>query len=790
MPPEQAVSRYLELSPESSLSNVLSSQQQQKKLNMVAEDVLSAFLDQKAYGCAPVRNFLREVLAGVIFESTIASLSRPEFINNWIIYLFSEGESEIMTAIDAGVEGARNQGVTLSKTPGEARNPPLGTVDSSVPSSRPPSTPDGQSDRDKATMEAMIEAKRLTDMIAAQDGKRHNPQQGEPLLPGSGASTQARESASTVSSTADTPQSHFNIQTESESVKPNGAEQSQNTHEPLHAKELGEAEAAHSRSSSPSSIPAKSFSKSTPPTEETNGLPLSLHGAYVSVDDVSKPNETGTIKSKPTSEYLLQVEPFATRSTGWMVFRKYADFESLHETLATISRLNRIYVFIDQHPNLPPWRGETKQSLTLNLERYLKDALRHEPLAESGKMKRFLQKDTRDGYQTMGASTNSGLLFHSQTSFENMGKGVWGALSNAPKGVAGGGKAVFDGVSGVLGNVTSSKRPVSSTPDGNEPNPSSSSSANMSRGPSFEHIPEEVDQPGSQRGSLTVDKDAEDRPSLPRLSGSQDSSIVDRHRSVPPLDAVGNTKGAPSSPSVNESRTGSPMIGQQPGQGGALYKSDADSLKVSSPLSDPGHGDPEENAGLPPLPPRPEPEVPSDHSPTRPHAAVQPDNSITSEETQIAVELIFAVINELYSMSSVWNIRKTLLNAAKSYILRPGSPNVETIRTLLQDSMIDANTSDEAVAEYLAKLRENALPTEAELNAWPPSPSDEEKERLRVTARRVFVQRGIPQALMSVMGAAASREALEKIFDCLQVENIARGLVFSILVQGLRAVIL
>lgn len=141
-------------------------------------------------------------------------------------------------------------------------------------------------------------------------------------------------------------------------------------------------------------------------------------------------------------------------------------------------------------------------------------------------------------------------------------------------------------------------------------------------------------------------------------------------------------------------------------------------------------------------------------------------------------------------MSSVWNIRKTLLNAAKSYILRPGSPNLETIRTLLQDSMIDAHTSDEALAEYLAKLRENALPTETELNAWPPSPSDAEKERLRESARKVFVQRGIPQALMSVMGAAASREALEKIFDSLQVENIARGLVFSVIMQAVRAVIL
>lgn len=171
-------------------------------------------------------------------------------------------------------------------------------------------------------------------------------------------------------------------------------------------------------------------------------------------------------------------------------------------------------------------------------------------------------------------------------------------------------------------------------------------------------------------------------------------------------------------------------------------------------------------------------------------AQVALDNAITHDETQIAVELIFAVINELYTLSSAWNIRRTLLNAAKSYILRPGNPTLETIRSLLQDSIIDSNTSDETIGLYLTKLRENALPTELEMKCWPPSPSDAEKERLRENARRLLVQRGLPQALTSVMGAVASREALEKIFDCLQVETIARGFVFSILLQALRAVIL
>lgn len=163
---------------------------------------------------------------------------------------------------------------------------------------------------------------------------------------------------------------------------------------------------------------------------------------------------------------------------------------------------------------------------------------------------------------------------------------------------------------------------------------------------------------------------------------------------------------------------------------------------------------------------------------------------ITEDETRIAVELIFAVINELYTLSSAWNIRRTLLNAAKAYILRPGNPNLGAIRTLLQESMIDAQTSDEALAAYITKLRENSLPTQEEMSRWPPPLSNDEKERLRANARKLLIQRGMPQALMSVMGAAATGEALGKVFDCLQVEEISRGFIFALVLQALRAVIL
>lgn len=171
--------------------------------------------------------------------------------------------------------------------------------------------------------------------------------------------------------------------------------------------------------------------------------------------------------------------------------------------------------------------------------------------------------------------------------------------------------------------------------------------------------------------------------------------------------------------------------------------------------------------------------------PRRPRKEATP---LSEAETRVAVELLFAVINEMYTLSSAWNIRRTLLTAAKTFLLRPGNPSLSSIQTLIQDSVIAANTTDAGIAAHLRKLRENTLPTEEELKGWPAEMSGEEKERLRIKARKLLVERGVPAALTGVMGQAATGEAMGRIFDCLQVEEVARGLMFGLLLQGLRAV--
>lgn len=740
----KVVEQYLQNAPDSSLANVLSEEQQRKKLNMVADDILSNFLDSKAYSCSPVRDFLREIFARIALESTITSLSRPEFINDWIIYLLQDGESEIMHAIDAGVEGARNQNAAVARVSEDSKNALLESAKEEIASQ---TAGISSSSREKATEEAVKEAKRLSALMASHDVQSMPQDPVTEAVPSQEPVTTSKESHGSVNGFESVP------------IEPAAAP-----------------ETAATLSTSPGVQPTGLGPSS--PRENAPAPPVTLHNARVLVDDDAARNERGVIKSRPTWDYLLQIEPASTRATGWMVFRKYSDFQSLHEMLETVSRLNQIRSFSNQFPTLPPWKGKTRQALAQDLERYLQEAMKHESLAETERMRRFVEKE---GAATDAGSSKQGFSFPSQA-FENMGKDLLGALTNAPKGMAGGGRAVLDGVTGVFGGVGHNRK-LSNTSD---------------RQSQHRKSPSKVDHdfsstPGSANGlsrvssplisSNLAESTASPRPSEERDCPARVSSLTpvplglglsreDVLNSPESSDAGGGATPTASEQdaSTSESRILTPSEDQESVSSKDMLETKRDSVAAS-------------------------PEPPMDSEPlsgpkVSSQGARRQQMPITADETQIAVELIFAVINELYTLSSAWNIRRTLLNAAKTYILRPGSPTLETIRGLLQESMIEAHTSDAALGEYVRKLRENALPTEAELKAWPAPPSEEEKAQLRDRARRLFVQRGIPQALTSVMGAAASREALEKIFDSLQVETVARGFVFSLMLQALRVLTL
>jgi hypothetical protein len=366
-----------------------------------------------------------------------------------------------------------------------------------------------------------------------------------------------------------------------------------------------------------------------------------------------------------------------------------------------------------------------------------------------------------------------------------------GALTNAPKGVAGGGRAMFDGVTGVFGGHNRKPTLSADRQSTHQKSPSKTERDLTLTPKEASGSATDLGRVNSSPVGLNIHaRSAEDR------SSEEESARISSSSTTLSLDAWKEEKSQSPEPSDSDIKANPTQIGQNTWASESTLASSAGANSNSSESTDRAEAEKNGETRTPQTPKlSSENSTGADESESSGNINHTPPPSrsrapITADETQIAVELIFAVINELYTLSSAWNIRRTLLNAAKSYILRPGSPTLDTIRDLLQDSMIESHTSDDALGEYIKKLRENALPTEEELAAWPAPPAEEEKTQLRDKARRLFVQRGIPQALTSVMGAAASREALEKIFDSLQVETVARGFVFSVMLQGLRVLTL
>ncbi|KAH6644397.1 PXA domain-containing protein [Boeremia exigua] len=829
--PSEAVDIYLKKQRDSTLASILDTEYQTQQFSVAAEDILQNYLEHKTYNCMPARLFLHQILAKVILEMIVVSCSKPEFINGWIVYLLEDGEPELMNAIDAGVEGSsgqlQNVKDNIEKTTGKIMSPERREHQRNV------------SRAQDAMDEAMHEAQRLSRMIAEEDAKR---------LKSMGESTSSLtddQSASTTQGIVTPTSSQSEATAEGEAAGLGiSALPSQSSHQLAQASPPPASPPTAAEESKKAFTSFDQLLGNNPPTAllddderpvHTRVPPLTLYNSTMSIFDDSMPGEKAVIRNKPNVEYLVQIEPSSHHHPGWMTARTYAEFETLHEVIRRIAAITGATGFIEAHAQLPGWKGHTKPSLRGELERYLNDAVKYKSLAESEGMKRFLEKELGTG-KTPGSGF-PGIGWAGQT-FDTMGRGLgstFDALSKAPKEVAGGGKALFGGVTGVLGSVApfgakKNRDSVTSTTVTNAASASGSTaslsrtSTNTSEPLKTRHSRAESivpELPTHIRSESTLSM-ASKRASMESLRNSN-SPIIDqqpqreaqmeRRPSYNP-DGDGKRSGRSSrygsragsrAPSPKRSMDLTSALGGDQIMNLPPMPSEIEddyNVALSRASLDPFHARNASRTSLTastnndPVPPVPSlPRRPSaisvttsaTTSPSKPVRKPRTYNPISEPETTVLIELFFAVINELYTLSSAWTLRRTLLNAAKTFLLRPGNPQLASITALFQTTL-DSSTSDEGMARQLRKMRENALPTEEELKKWPQEASEEEKEKLRVKARRLLVERGMPSALTSVMGQAASGEALGKVFDCLQEPRVARGVMFGLVLQGLRAV--
>ncbi|EGX93622.1 DDHD domain protein [Cordyceps militaris CM01] len=802
-----AVYTYLASNTDSRLASLLNQKQQAAKFKMVADDLLS-FMEPSAYDCDPARALLREVLANTVLENLLQTCSKPEWINGWIVYLLEAGEPDINQAIDVGMQRAR-----------DTANNIFADIDGNVGNisiAKPVGRSSGEYERGRRK-EVQVHRKRLSKAdeeveVAVEEMKR---------MSGMMEDTEERRRSMTNDSSAPSMQSIDPFSTDEAASNRTTATTIQYSTPPLAQGRSSPFGASVDGASEPTFTPVTprstmdtSSQNSSPkrdrrdsqhftnfdqivpaaePEQEEEDAPkkapLTLHNASFTLHDDAT-GDTAKIRNKPNWDYLIQVEPSSAGYPGWMIVRRYSDFETLHEILRRIATVSGATAFTELHKELPGWKIHSRESLRGELERYLRDACWYQCLAESEGMKRFLEK-------SQGHTHGNSKSF----AWESVGKNMLDVLAIAPKGAMEGGKTLVGGVTGVFGNFPGIGKKA--------PNQS-------------------VDLTPSKRHSLSTPVRTDTLKSSPARSerasiDSQRSSVVSTQPGKMPMmerrpslqfQSDNEGDGTRMGRSERLDSTASASISARPSREHSRASSLAPPLRSPSSIS-------LEYVKLPPPPDEmaDDYESPSGRDVTAMNetahsknhsighmsqpsisstqgsatngkkAAVRPikaHSKLSENETRVAVELLFAVINEMYTLSSAWNIRRTLLTAAKSFLLRPGNPSLLTVQSLIQSSVLDAYTADSGIAEQLRKVRENSMPTEEELAAWPAELTAEEKEQLAAKARKLLIQSGVPAALMGVMGQAATGEALGRVFDCLQIEEVARGLIFGLILQAVK----
>lgn len=822
LPPESnmnaadAVYNYLASNPDSRLANLLNQKQQAAKFRMVAEDLLG-FLDQGSLNCDPARTFLREVLANSVLELTLQTCSKAEWINGWIVYLLEAGEPDLNQAIDVGMQTGRDAGSNVfADMDGNVGNIGIAkpaAVRSSIELDRNRRKESlghrkKLSRADEELEEAMEEMKRMNAMIVrdGEDKVRESvnsgpsdrppksmelasacPKTAKKPFPSSSEDSTASGDSADKSSTRDTSTDGFSVRGEAENTPVTPRSTVGSSSQPSSPQESG----AQHFTTFDQIVPADQADE----VEEDGPrrAPLTLHNASFTLHDDS-PGDNNKIRTKPLWDYLIQVEPSSSAHSGWMIVRRYSDFETLHEIMRRIATISGATAFTELHKELPRWKIHTRESLRGELERYLRDACWYQSLAESEGMKRFLEKS--QGH-THGSAKTFG--------WETVGKNMLDVLTTAPKGAMEGGKTLVGGVSGVFGNFAglgrkSTSQSVDLTPSSNRLSIAASPRVDSTRSPTRS----ERASLDSQRSSIISTQPGKMAPMSRRPShqsqGELDAELGRTGRSAERMEA--GSAPASARPSMEHSRASSLAALRSPST------VSLDLTKLPPPPDDMPSDDEFANGeesqsrqneiyqtirGMPSS--ASAPSLPIANGAKKPIAkaakaakAAKQYAPLSEQETAVAVELLFAVINEMYTLSSAWNIRRTLLTAAKSFLLRPGNPSLLTVQSLIQSSVLDAATSDSGIAAQLRRLRENTMPTEQERAAWPADMTTDEKEKLAVKARKLLIQSGVPAALMGVMGQAATGEALGRVFDCLQIEEVARGLVFGLLLQAVRIV--
>jgi Sorting nexin C terminal/PXA domain/PX domain len=459
-----------------------------------------------------------------------------------------------------------------------------------------------------------------------------------------------------------------------------------------------------------------------------------LQRASISLMDLSSEAGSGKpIRQRNALLYMITIEPHGGRVPGWVSIKQFSDFEALHEVLRRLANLAGLQGFPTE---LPEWKGRSYQALAEDLEAYLKTALSSKQLSDSEAMKRFFGKEiTEQSLAKKKAWTPlksvGGVKDAVMSSAEGSQKLLAAAWANT-------------GINKKRGSMPTSKsREELSLQEGQE-------------GVSAPPGDAEFYAPILRNESITV----------PGTSGTskQGESHLQRTSTSSSLNGysmVGDEEMTKSASSSSLSPSEPTTITEE-----AELETPQPKPETMEPV--PNH--PFQTQIPPPLPERPKNPV-----------LKSPVQELSANDAQQILDLGFSILSEFYALTPrTWMIRKSLLNLLKSLLISNGRTYIETIRIMIQEDLIEkCLTSDDWIAGQVKTMTEAVWPSVP----WPPI----DDERYKIEAKALFLNKMVPETTKGLMGGAATSQALEIVFEALQEEKVAKGLLVALMCDVIRA---
>ncbi|KAF0477925.1 PXA domain-containing protein [Gigaspora margarita] len=176
--------------------------------------------------------------------------------------------------------------------------------------------------------------------------------------------------------------------------------------------------------------------------------------------------------------------------------------------------------------------------------------------------------------------------------------------------------------------------------------------------------------------------------------------------------------------------------------------------------------------------------VPNLEKPRRP----RPNKQMTGQDIDLLIDTIFDTIEEIFDLSekSQWHLRKTVLSVLRGVVRRSYTLAIKEFFLTTIDSF--------STEEYMVSLIDGFTNSFWPNGVWADSDqqrSEEDKLRTKDEAKRLLLQKAIPDSLKQVMGYENSKNMIGKLVDGFLAEKeVVRGMGINILENVVKLIII